>query len=102
MNEMYTALFAGAAVFLALMLFFCLLRAVRGPKTPDRVISINMIGSIAVALIAITAVLLGENYLADVALIYTTLSFVAVLVLCKIYIGIHRARQEQEEADKNA
>ncbi|MDD6882743.1 MAG: monovalent cation/H+ antiporter complex subunit F [Eubacteriales bacterium] len=97
MDKYYAILFGGAAVLLALLLFVCLFRAVRGPKTPDRIIAVNMIGSIAIALIALTAVLIGENYLADIALIYTMLSFVAVVLLCKIYIGIHRARREKEE-----
>ena len=97
MDDLYSVLFGGTAVLLGLLLFACLFRAVKGPRTPDRIVSVNMIGSISIALIAIISVLLNENYLADVALIYTALSFVAVVVLCKIYIGIHRARMQQEE-----
>jgi len=101
MEQYYNILFIAAAVALGLMLLVCLFRAVRGPKTPDRVISVNMIGTISIGLIAIMAVLIGENYLADIALVYALLSFISVVLLCKIYIGIQRARREREE-QKNA
>ena len=97
MEQYYEFLFIAAAVALGLMLLVCLFRAVRGPKTPDRVISVNMIGTISIGLIAIMAVLLGENYLADVALVYALLSFISVVLLCKIYIGIRHAAKEREE-----
>lgn len=97
MDRYYHILFAGGAVILGLLLFFCLFRAARGPKTADRIISVNIIGSLVVALIALTSVITKEGYLADIALIYTMLSFVAVVLLCKIYIGIQRARREKEK-----
>ena len=42
-----------------------------------------------------------EDYLVDIALIYAMLSFLAVVLLCRIYIGIHRAKKEKE-AKKDA
>lgn len=101
MDRYYKFLFGGAAVILALLWFLCLFRAVRGPKTADRIIAVNIIGSVVIALIALTSVIIEESYLADIALLYALLSFVAVVILCKIYIGIHRARREKER-NKNA
>ena len=40
---------------------------------------------------------LGEAYLADIALIYAMISFLSVVVLCKVYTGIYRERQHEKE-----
>ena len=42
-----------------------------------------------------------EDYLVDIALIYAMPSFLAVVLLCRIYIGIYRAKKEKE-AEKDA
>ena len=39
----------------------------------------------------------GEAYLADIALIYAMISFLSVVVLCKVYTGIYRERQHEKE-----
>ena len=51
----------------------------------------------------ILALKLAEGYLADVALIYAMLSFLAVVVLSKIYLGVylekkHRSREAKKDA----
>ena len=40
---------------------------------------------------------LGEGYLADVAIIYALLGFLAVVALCKVFMGIALEKKEQEE-----
>lgn len=97
MAEAYVWMIQGAIVLLGLSLFVCLFRAVRGPATSDRIIAINMIGTVTMLLILLLSLLMKEGYLIDIALIYAMLSFLAVVLLCKIYIGIHRARKEKEE-----
>ena len=96
MDNLYAVLMQGAMIILGLCLFVCLYRAVRGPETSDRIIAINMIGTITIALIILLSLLMQEGYLMDIALIYAMLSFLAVVLLCKIYIGILRARRERE------
>lgn len=97
MADAYVWLIEGAMIVLALALFVCLFRAVRGPATSDRIIAINMIGTVTMLLILLLSLLMEEGYLMDIALIYAMLSFLAVVLLCKIYIGIHRARKEKGE-----
>ena len=45
-----------------------------------------------------------QGYLMDVALIYALIGFLAVVVLCKVFMGITLEQREkkQKEADKNA
>ena len=96
MDNLYAMLMQGAMLALGAGLFVCLFRAARGPSTADRVIAVNMTGTIVIALILLLALLLKEGYLMDIALIYAMLSFLAVVLLCRISIGVHRAKKEKE------
>ena len=74
MTEAYNLLFTIALAVLGVLLFLCLLRAILGPRIADRVVGINMIGTIVIMMIAILALMLGEGYLVDIAIIYAMLS----------------------------
>lgn len=100
MTEAYNLLFTIALAVLGVLLFLCLLRAILRPRIADRVVGINMIGTIVIMMIAILALMLGEGYLVDIAIIYAMLSFLAVVVLAKIYIGVYLARKAKE-GDEN-
>ena len=101
MDNPYALLMQAALIVLGACLFVCLYRAVRGPATADRVIAINMTGTVTILVIVLLTLLTGEGYLMDIALIYAMLSFLAVVLLCRIFIGIHHARKGKEE-DKDA
>ena len=99
MREAYTVLYNIAVGVIALLLFACLIRAIRGPRIADRVIAINMTGTMIVIVICVLAFLMGEDYLVDVAMIYTMLSFLAVVVLTKVYMGVYREKRRQAEKE---
>ena len=92
MDETYALLMQGAMILLGLCLVVCLFRAFRGPKTADRVVAVNMAGTVTVLIILFLALLTREGFLLDVAMIYALLSFLAVMLLCRILIGVHRER----------
>ena len=96
-SQAYSMLWTGALVVLAVLTLACLIRSVSGPRIADRIVSINMISTLSLAMIAILTRVLGESYLADVALIYALLGFLAVVVLCKVFMGIALEKKEQEE-----
>ena len=75
------ALLVGSAVFLSVSIFVCLMRATLGPRYTDRIIDASMVGTQVIVLIAVLAMLVGEDYLADVCLIYAIISFLSVVVL---------------------
>lgn len=103
MTEAYHILYTVALVILSALTLLCLLRAILGPRIADRVVAINMICTLTLCMIAILGVMLGEGYLADVALIYSLLGFLAVAVLCKVYIGVAlEKRDKAKEAQENA
>ncbi len=100
MASAYDILFTSVLTILGIFMFICLFRAVIGPSTADRVISINMIGGIVIMLIVLLSLIMNEGFLVDMAIIYALLSFLAVVILVRIYIVIN-ARREKEE-DHNA
>ena len=77
------------------LLVLCLIRAVRGPRVADRVVAVNMMGTMTMVMIAILALLLDEGYLVDICIIYAMISFLAVIVLTKVYIGIYLEKKER-------
>lgn len=94
---MKTYFFLGILILLALLLFAMLLRAVKGPSIADRIVAVNMMGSVTIVMIAIMAFLLGEAYLIDICLIYAMVSFLAVVVISKVYIGIYEEKKQKQE-----
>lgn len=96
MESWFDYLIMGALFLLTAGLFFSLLRAIRGPRMADRILGINMTGSLTTAAIAALAILLDQSWLLDVCLIYCMISFLAVVVLAKVAIASH---EEQEEFD---
>ncbi len=89
--ELWTSrLLIGALLLLAAGIFFALLRAIRGPRVADRILGVNLIGTMTTACIAILSVLLHQSWLLDVALIYCLISFLAVVVLVRSHIAENR------------
>ena len=97
----YQVLLYGTMGILTLLALACLVRCIMGPRISDRVLAINQIGTITVIMVALTVLLLGEGYLADIALIYAMISFLAVIVLSKVYQGIYYERKHEEELHAN-
>ena len=88
-------------ILLSFMLLACLIRAVRGPLIADRLVAVNMMGTMVMVIIAVLALMLKEGYLVDICLIYAMISFLAVVVLSKVYIGIYEEKHHQKESHIN-
>ena len=76
----------------AILLFVCLIRSIKGPRIADRIVSVNMIGTMVVVMISIASAMLHEDYLMDICLIYAMMSFLAVVVISKMSLGISRQK----------
>lgn len=87
-------------VILAVMLILCLIRAVIGPRIADRLVSVNMMGTMIMCIIVILGVIMNEGYLADIALIYAMISFLAVVVLTKVYAGVYFEQKENKKKEE--
>ncbi len=82
----YNILFSIALIWLSILILAMLIRSIMGPRITDRILCINMIGTMVICCIAILSRMLKESYLNDVALIYAMISFISVLILATIYI----------------
>lgn len=98
--QQFEMVFYGILSVLAVMLVLCLIRAVIGPRIADRLVAVNMMGTMVMVSIAILAVLKNEGYLVDICLIYAMISFLAVVVLTRIYTGVYREAKDHEKKQK--
>jgi len=101
---MYNKVLLGCMIFLSVCIFCCMIRAIKGPRFTDRLVGINMIGTIGVVFICMLSVYLREAFLVDVALVYTLLSFLTVVILCRVVMLHHQGRllsKQREEAEQN-
>lgn len=96
LTQAYSVVFTVALVILAIMAILCLIRAVLGPTIADRLVAVNMMGTMVMVIISILALRLGEGYLVDICLIYAMISFLAVVVLTKVYTGVYLERRDRD------
>lgn len=78
----------GCLALFAVLLIIMVIRSIMGPGTSNRIIAINMLGTMVICAIAILGVYLDQDYLVDVCLIYAMISFLAVVVVTKIMGGV--------------
>ena len=95
----YEVVFTVLPIILAIMVLICLIRAIKGPKIADRIVAINMMGTITMVIIAILAVKMDEGYLVDICIIYAMISFLAVTLLTKVYMGVYAEKKKKEEKE---
>ncbi|MBN1791051.1 MAG: hypothetical protein JW830_11180 [Bacteroidales bacterium] len=66
--------------------FFCLVRIIRGPTIPDRMVGIDIFGILVVGICVILAVLTNRMFIIDIGIAWVILSFIGTLTLAK-YLG---------------
>ena len=94
--QAYQILMAASLGVMVIYAMLCLIRCIKGPRISDRVLAVNMIGTLTIAMVVVFVVLLGEGYLVDIALVYAMISFLAVILLSKVYLGIYKERKHEE------
>ena len=98
----YRALLWFSAVFLSLLFFVSLVRAILGPRFTDRVIAINLICTKTIIMIAVLSYFRADNNLLDIAIVYAMISFLVVVILSKCYVSSHHTnpvRMHKEETE---
>ena len=94
----FQTLYTVSLIILGIGILFAMIRAIKGPRIADRIVAINMIGTMTMLSIAILAMALDQSYLLDVCLIYVMISFLAVVVLSKIYITVYLDKKQKQNA----
>ena len=101
-EDAYRYFYIGVLIFLAILVVFVFIRVVKGPLMADRIVGINSTGTLVIVMICVLSLCLEEDYLLDVAILYALISFLAVVVLTKIYAGVYKRRIEQERVQQQA
>ena len=96
LETVYKNLYIFTLIFLAIMLILCLIRSMKGPKIADRIVAVNMMGTMVMVIIVVLSLLLKESYLVDICIIYALISFLAVIVLTKVYMGVYAEKKDAE------
>ena len=71
---------------LAVLIILSIPRLVLGPTAPDRVIALDTVNTLTIAIMVLLGVVYSEIIFVDVAIVYGLLSFVSTLFVAK-YIG---------------
>ncbi len=95
LNLAYRILYTLTLLGFAAGLTAALIRSVKGPEICDRILAINMIGTLVTSSIAVLGAALGEAWLYDISMIYVLISFLAVAILATVYI--HKKKGEDDK-----
>lgn len=69
--------------FIAAGIALCLARAALGPTTPDRVVGVDGMVTISIALMVLLASFFDRAIYLDVALVYAVLGFIGVVAVAR-------------------
>jgi len=76
-------------VFIALLIcsIMAIIRVIRGPTAPDRIVGLDTINTIVIVLMVVFGAVLNEVIYIDVAIVYALLSFISTLFIAKYLEG---------------
>ncbi len=64
-------------------MLLCMIRTLRGPTAPDRLVAVDGMITITTALLVLLGLFLGRRIYVDVALVYAVLAFVGVIAVAR-------------------
>lgn len=68
---------------LGMALILAFVRLVRGPTLPDRVVSLDLVAAVAVAMVSVYAIATDQEVLLDVAIVLALVSFLGTVAFAK-------------------
>lgn len=74
-------------VVLLVASFLCLFRIGQGPSAPDRIVAIDVLGTLIVGFACMMALLSGRDFYINIALAWALLSFIGTIALAKYLEG---------------
>ena len=92
----------GSIALLAVLLLCCIIRSIKGPRIADRILSINMGGTMIITAIVFMSGILEDASLIDIGLLYAMISFLAVVVFSRIYRGEYLSLKDDQRQEIEA
>lgn len=74
-------------IALSLSIIMAMIRVIKGPTAPDRVVGLDTINTIVIAAMVIFGVATGSVIYIDVAIVYALLSYISTLFIAKYLEG---------------
>lgn len=87
-------------IVLSVLLIFSLIRSIKGPRFTDRIVAVNVIGTVSTAAICIISIYVGETFFVDIALVYALLNFLSVVILSHV-VTVEHNKKENNKNSKN-
>jgi len=76
-------LLTGAAIIIAINIFLCLYRAIKGPTMQDRVLAINIVATKTLTVLVLAAFIFKSTLYLDVAMVYALLNFIITVTVSR-------------------
>lgn len=87
-----------AFALLSLSIVLCVIRVVRGPTLPDRVLGLDMLVGVAIGLIAVLGIKTGFSLYVDIAIALGLVGFLATVAFARFIL--HRGESERQLENK--
>ncbi len=75
--------FAAASLAVLVTMVLVLVRALKGPTVFDRILAVNVFGTLTVLLISVVGFLQGRPEFLDLALVYALINFIGTIAVTK-------------------
>ncbi len=92
-------MFTAATLAIVIAMAIALTRAFLGPTIYDRILAVNLFGTITVLFISLFGFLTNRPDFVDIALVYTLINFIATIAILKFFEYGDLASSSQEEQD---
>ena len=89
-------MFSIVTIMVLMAMFIVLCRAILGPSIYDRILAVNVFGTITVLFIAVFGFLTGRPDFLDIALVYALINFIATIAVLKFFEYGDMARASDE------
>lgn len=76
-------LILASSIFLSVLIVLSIYRALKGPTVPDRVIAINLMTTLVIAIIGLLAYYFNQTSFIDVAILYAMIGFLMTVAVVK-------------------
>lgn len=94
-------MFAAAMIAVLFAMLLVLSRTIKGPTLYDRILGVNVFGTMTVLFIAVFGFMTSRPEFLDIAIVYALINFISTIAVLKFfeYGDMARSSDEREEVD---
>lgn len=94
-------MFGAASLAILVIMAMALARALMGPSVFDRILAVNLFGTLTVVLIALLGFLIDRPEFLDISLVYALINFIGTIAVTKycVFTNFNAPVEEQDWDD---